>query len=200
MFFNGHIYLIQNLINGKIYVGQTRMNVMKRFRSHRRNRHLIGKAIRKYGESSFILKIVASSFRQSELDDLERYWITLTHSQVPNGYNLQKGGHGYSISLRKNYRESNNPFFGKTHSESFKSFMSDFASRRTGSKNPFFGKSHTVKSLELIKQKRALQVTTEETRRKMSLTRKGVPKSEEHRRKIRLAVLKTLSLKRRVAA
>jgi group I intron endonuclease len=48
------IYKISNLINGKIYIGQS-VHIEKRWQQHCNNtgRSLIAKAIQKYGKDSF---------------------------------------------------------------------------------------------------------------------------------------------------
>lgn len=55
---------------------------------------------------------------------------------------------------------------------------------QTGEKNPFFGKKHSDETREKIKQKLTGLSPSEETRLKMSLTRKGRKKAEDHKKKI----------------
>ena len=57
--------------------------------------------------------------------------------------------------------------------------------------NAFYGKKHTEETKQVIREKRAKQVITEETRKKMSLSQKGRVSpmkgrnhTEEHRQKI----------------
>lgn len=51
--------------------------------------------------------------------------------------------------------------------------------------NSLKGRTHSDETKLKIKAKRALQITTEETRNKMSASRKGKPKSSEHIEKMR---------------
>lgn len=58
---------------------------------------------------------------------------------------------------------------------------------RSGEKNPFFGRVHTDKTRKRMKEaweKRRLTPTSEETRKKMSVARKGRKFTEEHKRKL----------------
>ena len=59
----GRIYIIRNTINNKVYIGQTISSINLRFRNHlsaARNGgdYIIGKAIRKYGESNFYVELL----------------------------------------------------------------------------------------------------------------------------------------------
>ena len=60
----GYIYKITNLINGKIYIGQTRFNVQRRFHQHlyeAKKGELnfpLYSAIRKYGEENFKIECI----------------------------------------------------------------------------------------------------------------------------------------------
>lgn len=65
-----------------------------------------------------------------------------------------------SNSLKGKNRGEDNPFYGKSHSDEFKSKMSDIMS---GSNNPFYGKSHS-----------------EQSRQKMSDYGKGKRKGEDN--------------------
>jgi len=90
------IYKIQNRINGKIYIGQSRC-ISKRWNNHKsaheeRLLHLpLYKAFAKYGIENFSFEVVESCLT-SELNEKERYWISYYNSMVPNGYNSTPGG------------------------------------------------------------------------------------------------------------
>lgn len=66
----GVIYKITNILNGKIYIGQTTKSIEKRFGQHKcatGNRNSsISSSIRKYGEENFSIEIIDSrKFGQS---------------------------------------------------------------------------------------------------------------------------------------
>jgi predicted GIY-YIG superfamily endonuclease len=52
-----YVYQITNKLNGKIYVGQTKFSVEKRFKQHAKANSVIGCAIRKYGIENFTEKV-----------------------------------------------------------------------------------------------------------------------------------------------
>lgn len=97
------IYKITNLINNKIYIGQT-TNVKERFRHHKQapfrkgsrdyNKPLY-RAIRKYGLDNFSFEIIDKSATSiDELNAKEINYIKLFDSIIDSGhgYNLESGG------------------------------------------------------------------------------------------------------------
>lgn len=89
------IYIIENDINNKVYIGQA-IDAKIRFQSHCKpsavtlNNELIGKAIQKYGKEHFSFRILESQIEN--YNERERYWISFYNSLAPNGYNLLEGG------------------------------------------------------------------------------------------------------------
>jgi group I intron endonuclease len=106
----GEVYVHTCLVNDKTYVGQTTAGVSKRWGLHLRcarspqtnaYRSVFSKAIRKYGADAFEHQTLSVAVSQSELDNLEKLWIILLQSKVPNGYNLSDGGYaaaGHKVS------------------------------------------------------------------------------------------------------
>lgn len=97
------IYKITNLLNGKIYIGQTRMTVKQRMYKHysRANQDDItgiDAAIKKYGKENFSVEILEEC-EEEKLDERERYYINL-FSSYGNGYNLTLGGQDGIGSLK----------------------------------------------------------------------------------------------------
>ena len=86
------IYKIENLINGKVYIGQS-IEIEKRWQKHlnAKDNFLIHKALRKYGKENFSFTILeeCSLF---DLDAKEKFWINQYQSLVPLGYNMVQGG------------------------------------------------------------------------------------------------------------
>jgi hypothetical protein len=83
----GYIYVIKNIVNNKIYVGQTTRNVEIRWREHRNNRNkLLSKEIKKYDISNFSF-ILTKEIPDNELDSEEAKLISEYNSLSPNGYN-----------------------------------------------------------------------------------------------------------------
>lgn len=97
------IYKITNLLNGKIYIGQTRMTVKQRMYKHysRANQDDItgiDAAIKKYGKENFSVETLEEC-EEEKLDERERYYINL-FSSYDNGYNLTLGGQDGIGSLK----------------------------------------------------------------------------------------------------
>ncbi len=95
------IYKITNLIDGKVYIGQT-VNYNKRKKRHlsslengnHHNEHL-QRAFDKYGRDSFKIELIKKC-NIEELDKLERYYIKeLDACNHDKGYNMMYGGQRY---------------------------------------------------------------------------------------------------------
>ena len=100
------IYKIENLINGKRYIGQSG-NIQERWADHKRinerpleiikQRYPLYRAFNKYGLDNFSFEIIEEC-SADELDAKERYWIAYYHTYINdiqcNGYNLTLGGGG----------------------------------------------------------------------------------------------------------
>ena len=84
--YEGYIYCIKNLINNKIYIGQTRRTVEHRFVQHKTGKYkdiscVVDYAIRKYGTDSFNIETIGIYKRKTEkelkeiLNSRERFYI-----------------------------------------------------------------------------------------------------------------------------
>lgn len=97
---NGYIYKITNKVNNKVYIGQTKTSIAKRWNAHktRYNNNIrsgIYGAMHKYGIENFkIEKIIECPIE--DLDKMEKYYIKKYNSYY-NGYNLTLGGDGTQI-------------------------------------------------------------------------------------------------------
>ena len=98
------IYKITNLINGKVYIGQS-VQIEKRWQNHKcaakkEEGHLY-KAMRKYGLENFKFEVIEECQKQ-ELNDREVFWISYYNSIDPDkGYNLTKGGDSIAEKTKK---------------------------------------------------------------------------------------------------
>jgi len=94
----GYIYKIGNMINNKLYIGQTTRTVEQRFQEHLshatatslRNQHLYA-AMRLYGSDKFYIEQIDTASSQKELNEKEKYWISYYNS-IEDGYNMMPGG------------------------------------------------------------------------------------------------------------
>ena len=88
------IYKITNLINGKIYVGQTKQKIEDRLIQHSYSFSPLGSDIRKFGLKNFKIEVVEHCKNQNELNEREKFWIKKLNCKIPIGYNIANGGQG----------------------------------------------------------------------------------------------------------
>lgn len=131
------IYKITNLINSKVYIGQTIQPLIKRWQRHCRNGKstVIGSAIQKYGRENFSIEIIDTASTIDELNEKEIKWINYYNCVLPNGYNVAGGGRNHCMTepLRKRLSEAHkgkqtgeqNPFYGRHHTEEAKRIFSE---------------------------------------------------------------------------
>ena len=86
------VYKITNLINGKIYIGQSHVDNENYYGSGL----AINGAIKKYGKQNFKREILEYCDFAIQLIGQEIYWIKKLSSKSPNGYNLTDRGEGAS--------------------------------------------------------------------------------------------------------
>lgn len=128
----GEIYLIENKINGKAYIGQASKFVSKnnnswgtegRWKSHIRDAMstkkdhclLLNQAIRKYSPENFnITKLCDCNL--DEMNEIETDYIQIYNTLIPSGYNLSMGGSNGKDSEETRIKKSN-ARLGKKHSE-----------------------------------------------------------------------------------
>lgn len=93
----GYIYITENLVNGKKYIGQHRGNFTGNYKGSGK---LIRRAINKYGFDNFSVKILEECNSREELDQAEKKWI-LECNAVESDlyYNLAYGGSNGTIPL-----------------------------------------------------------------------------------------------------
>lgn len=89
----GRIYKITNVINGKVYIGQTIHSINHRFYLHKKNcdSPKLANAFKKYGVKNFIIEEVDQALSVEELNSKEIAWIKRLNATV-TGYNIDFGG------------------------------------------------------------------------------------------------------------
>lgn len=101
------IYKIQNLTNGKCYIGQSK-DIKRRWRNHcysannptdHNYNNPLYRSIRKYGIENFSFEVIEECL-VSELNDKEKFYIQKYNSFF-NGYNLTLGGDSSAIGINK---------------------------------------------------------------------------------------------------
>lgn len=106
-----NVYKIINKVNDKVYIGQTKHSVEKRFKSHlaasrfplkEEYNYYLKRAIRKYGENNFECVLVDAATTPEELNRKEMDWIEKCKSYLPEfGYNDTRGGDNYNWKRSK---------------------------------------------------------------------------------------------------
>ena len=153
----GDIYVITNLINNKMYIGQAKQykingychGYLGRWKSHLaelkmtdKGCRILNNAMKKYGVENFSVELVLSC-KLNEIDWFEQFCISYFETLHPNGYNIRSGGKdGYHCQnsrelMRQKKLGSNNHNFGKPRTAETKQKIS-FAKK--GDKHHFYGK------------------------------------------------------------
>lgn len=104
----GLIYKATNIVNGKMYIGQTFQPLHRRILQHtnpcKGSKFLFQRAIALYGPENFKFEVVEDCIPETLIDEREQYWIkhynTLYWSN-PLGYNLTAGGQERGAAHRK---------------------------------------------------------------------------------------------------
>ena len=99
--YEGYIYLLTNVVNNKVYVGQTIRSIKARVWEHfnKKSKYAISLAIQKYGKNNFVSKELCkvSALTKDELikllNEKEKFYILEYDSLCDHkGYNIDKGG------------------------------------------------------------------------------------------------------------
>ncbi len=153
------IYKATNLINGKVYIGQTVKRLLQRKSAHLYNAkkdctYYFHNAIRKYGTDNFKWEVICICPNIESLNEQEQYYIKLYNS-MKVGYNLHSGGLNYTVSekTRKKLRKAHPSMRGKN--------------------NPNYGKPMSEERKEKIRQATLGRIVSKETRRKKSISMTG---------------------------
>ena len=88
------IYIVTCLYNKKQYIGITQRDIEVRWKGHKRNGFALCNAIKKYGESAFIIEILEQGLIEQKAKILEIEFIASYVTQSPYGYNITAGGGG----------------------------------------------------------------------------------------------------------
>lgn len=171
------IYKIQNEINNRCYIGQSK-HVQARFRDHKRHGRLVkeGKknaqdngiqvihlAIAKYGVDNFTFKIIEEVDTQKEANEKETYWVSY-YDSLKNGYNCTRGGFNApkTEEWKRKVKASRMANGGYGHSEKTKQLLSER-----------WYENHPPESIEKTARANRGRVTPPEVRKKLSKANKG---------------------------
>ena len=176
------IYKIINLINSKVYIGQSYSEI-ERWRQHKyaarsRPRQYIDCAIRKYGEKNFLYEVILVSLTQEDGHLAEIELIKQYNSRDRKfGYNISPGG---DEIWNKGLPKEKHPMYGKHHSKESKSKIS-------ASKLGSHWGSHSEETKKQMSSVKIGKVFTEDHKLNMSkskIGKVGVKHSLETKNKI----------------
>ena len=158
------IYMIQNKVNGKIYIGQA-VDIADRWGKHKANlrgnlkqpnKHLQN-AWNYYGEDNFEFTIICEC-NENQLNTMEEYYIfELMTYDKDIGYNKTYGGDS-----------------GRPTEESRKKNSESHKGKYCGESNPFYGKHHSEESKRKNSESHKGKTLSEETKKKISVNHKGM--------------------------
>lgn len=196
----GHIYMLKNKVNGKIYIGQTRRPIHKRLAEHETGKNdrcrLIYRAIKKHGWEKF-----EKDYYECPDEDLnfdEELLVREMDTLAPWGYNLREGGGSNGKPCEETRRKLRESKIGKKLSDETKqklreSRLGKTASEETtkkmseaqrGDKGYWYGKTHSKETKQKCREANTGKTHTEETKQRMSEAKTGIPKSDEHKKKM----------------
>jgi group I intron endonuclease len=140
----GVIYKITNLIDGKVYVGQTKQKPERRWSQHKKEKRgncAIHKAINKYGKENFIFEVIDSANNQEELNNLEMDYIKKLDSLVPQGYNILAYHKGAMLWTKERFANISNI---KKNNATSKYFGVHYDKRRNLWRSEFYFKGNRI--------------------------------------------------------
>ena len=196
-----HVYLIQNVVNGKCYVGQTTQPLNSYFSktlykglSGETGKPYLYNAIRKYGKNAFTIRILYTATTREELDIVEKSYIKLFGTQNRElGYNVMAGGTNGQIHAEETKQKLRDINLGKKASAETRLKMSENQKA-----------NYTEERRELAREFAISRLQTKEVRIKTSLaligkkrpdyikeillkSHLGIPMTEETNLKIKAA-------------
>lgn len=197
------IYVTENNVNGKLYIGQHSCSYEEQFTDgYLGSGKALLSAIKKHGKQNFERIIIEYAESKEELNELESKYVTAEIIEDRNFYNMQTGGKQnilVSEKTRKLQSENhwdcagkNHPMYGKKQSDEARRKMSMADKGRTpwnkglkGAQTAWNKGGHlTEEQKKHLSEINKGKHHTEETKKKISQLNKGKKISAESRRKI----------------
>jgi group I intron endonuclease len=201
---SGCIYLIQNTLNNKCYIGQSvNVDPIKRYNVHwitalNGSSYILHRAMRKHGKEHFKVEYLCIVPHEA-LNRMEAYYAEQYESYIwdnPGGYNMIWCGGALiariGFKMPKNVKEAlRNSRIGSKHTEESKQKMSNALKGRKLNEESIrksalsrFGRKLSDETKEKISQKAKERGFTEQMKINLSKGRYGHPHSEETRKKM----------------
>lgn len=156
------IYKATNILNGKMYIGQS-INPKRRFTEHLRGSKsmILSAAIKKHGKENFEFKILCWCPDKAYADMVETKLIK-AHDTRRVGYNICVGGEGLGSGV-------DHPKFGKKATDETRRRI---AAAKMGELNPHYGKPNSPEQKAKIRA--SLQGRENTWGAKVSASKKGI--------------------------
>ncbi len=189
-----YIYIIQNKINNKIYIGQTN-NPKIRWWAHKnpsswkkqKHSHLY-RSMEKHGKENFTFSVIHELNNQPDANDIEEFLIEFFDTRNHNiGYNIANGGNNKKMSDETKAKLSlahKGKRLGKKASEETRLKMS--VSQKGKNKGKILTQE-TKNKISKFQSERKRKPHSKKTKQKMSLTKMGKKFSEETKKNMSLA-------------
>lgn len=171
-----YIYLIENDIDKKQYVGSTRRSLPTRLKEHkavgrsRLCRTLIQKAIKEYGAEHFSIRLLEKCKTEQYMAEAESRWIGILNTLMPAGFNMNPGRpwrgpthHSDETKLKMSQSK-----LGKKFTENHKKAISANHHDVSGANHPRWGKHLSEETKEKIRRPQIDKFISHNTRQKMS--------------------------------
>ena len=172
-----YVYLLRNLVNNKVYIGQTK-DPVRRCSAHfyiarKGNARPLYASIRKHGEANFAFEILEEC-ADAAINEREEHWVAHFDSfNAEKGYNLTSGGRQHFQFSEETREKLRQKATGHRHSQATLEKIGEASRNRVRSeaerekhsarlkgKPSFFkGKRHSEESLQKIREARALHRT-----------------------------------------
>ncbi|MFW6219641.1 MAG: GIY-YIG nuclease family protein [bacterium] len=194
----GYIYKITNMINGKIYIGQTIRSLEKRIYEYKKallynnsfnNEHL-KKSFNKYGFDNFKFEIIDTALDIDELNDKEiKYIKEYDSTNRERGYNIHKGGRNSLLSeetkekmsqVRKGIKQNEN-------------WVKNRVAEKGSDEAKKYGRPKTEEEKRMISEfhkNRERKKWTDEEKKKMSEEKKALGRTKAMEEKLCKAVIR----------
>ncbi len=186
------VYKTTNLINDKIYIGVHKTSDL--------NDNYLGSgvwlinAIKKYGKENFKKEILFVFNNEDEMFKKEKEIVNESFIKDKNNYNLTCGGFGSWSHIDSS--GENNPNYGN-HEPLSEEHKRKIGLGVKGEKNGMFGKTHNKKTREFLSKINSISwsekfdsETVDKMKKSTSKRFKGIPKSEEQKKKMSEAAKK----------
>lgn len=184
------IYKITNTINNKVYIGQTRQKLSKRWGQHNeaKKSSFLNQAIQKYGKDKFTIEEIDRASNIDELNEKEMYWIKFYNSSNKDfGYNLSPGGLSYIMTEEQKLKISKSKKGIKTGPKSEKGHQNILIAAKNRRKDYItqewkdacrkrqIERLKNPEYIEFLRKSRLGKTHSEEYKKKKSESQKGKP-------------------------